>query len=71
MGQATNFGLKITVSLVQFQPWALFRLSGYSSVETVQVGNQLATEDAERAALILKGAAGKRLTYRPTDKQDA
>jgi hypothetical protein len=29
-------------------------------------------EDLERAALILKGAKGKRLTYRPTDKaQDA
>ena len=29
-------------------------------------------EDFERAALILKGASGKRLTYRPTDKaQDA
>ena len=34
--------------------------------------SKLGVEDAERATLILKGAAGKRLTYRPTDKtQDA
>jgi hypothetical protein len=34
--------------------------------------SKLGIEDAERAALILKGAKGKRLTYRPIDKaQDA
>ena len=34
--------------------------------------SKLGIEDAEHATLILKGAAGKRLTYRPTDKaQDA
>jgi hypothetical protein len=29
--------------------------------------SSLGIEDAERAALAIKGASGKRLTYRPTD----